>query len=535
MQTHGKRFLLLSTLLCAPIVLHQATMTLAAENTKKPNIVYILADDLGYGDLGCYNKDSKIPTPNLDQLAHEGTRFTDAHAPTSVCTPTRYAILTGRYAWRTRLQRGVLGVFGQPLIAADRLTVPSLLKQNGYKTACIGKWHLGWTWPTTDGKPPHCNQTERLSNVDLAKPVEDGPTTRGFDHYFGTDVPNYPPYCFINDNRTVGLPTLPDTGRLGGFNIPGPMVPDWKLVNILPELTKRAVSWVEGAAKSDQPFFLYLPLTSPHFPVVPAPEFKGKSQAGDYGDFVAQTDWTVGQVLDALQRGGVADNTLVIFTSDNGPEISGEVNPGAYDRALQYKHFSMGELRGAKRDTWEGGHRVPFIARWPGKVAADKVNPQMICHADLLATLAALLGAKLPANAGEDSFNILPTLLDQNLDHSAREATVHHACSGKFAIRRGDWVYIDSASGDDNGTQGEPAWFKAQRNYTADKLDAQLFNVKDDLAEHHNLLIDRRQIADELKQLLEKYKRDGRSTPGEPQKNDVPIGSRPAKKNPPTE
>ncbi len=514
--------------LCLGLLLTPLAVLLAAAGTKpaaaRPNIVFILADDLGYGDVGCYNPQSKIPTPNLDRLAGEGMRFTDSHAPTSVCTPTRYALLTGRYAWRSRLQRGVLGPWDPPLIAADRLTVASLLKEHGYATACIGKWHLGWTWPTKDGQRPS-SVGNRLSNVDFSKAIAGGPTTRGFDHYFGVDVPNYPPYCFIEGNRTVGTPSVPDTGRADGFNRPGPMLPGWKLVNILPELTRHAVKWVEDSAQSRQPFFLYLTLTSPHYPVVPSPEFKGKSGAGDYGDFVMQTDWTVGQVLDALRRSGVADNTLVIFTSDNGPEITGEVKPGAYDRAQQFKHYSMGELRGAKRDTWEGGHRVPFLTRWPGKIPANTVNPETICHVDFMATVAALLETKLPPNAGEDSVSLLPVLRGEKLPHALREATVHHAASGRFAIRRGDWVLIDSPSGDDNGRNGEPPWFKDGRGYAKHDQPGELFNVRDDISERRNQFAEHPEVVRELQALLEKYQRDGRSTPGQPQKNDPAIGS----------
>lgn len=512
---------------------HWSLNTALAAEAKRPNIVFILADDLGYGDLGCYNKESKIPTPHLDRLANEGMRFTDAHSPDSVCTPTRYALLTGRYAWRTRLQRGVLGPWDKPLIAPDRLTVATLLKQHGYATACIGKWHLGMVWSTKDGAPP-ASWTNQLSNVDFSKPITDGPTTRGFDLYFGTDVPNYPPYCFIENDRTVGVPTLPDTGRADGFNRPGPMVPGWKLVNILPELTKRAVKWVEDSAKADKPFFLYLPLTSPHYPVVPAPEFKGKSKAGDFGDFVLQTDWTVGQVLDALKRSGTADNTLVIFTSDNGPEITGEVKPGAYDRVTEFKHYSMGALRGAKRDLWEGGHRVPFLARWPGKIKAGSVSGETICHVDFMATVAALLEAKLPDAAAPDSFNLLPVLFGEPLAKPAHEAVVHHAASGKFALRQGGWVLVDARSGDDNGAKGEPEWLRKERGYTSHDEPGELFNIREDLGERRNLFAERPEIVRELKALLEQYKANGRSTPGPKQANDVPVGSgapKGAKKN----
>jgi arylsulfatase A-like enzyme len=518
----------------SPALIFLLAASLAAQaETSRPNIVFILADDLGYGDLGCYNKDSKIPTPNLDRLAREGTRFTDAHAPTSVCSPTRYAILTGRYSWRTRLQRGVLGPWDKPLIAPERLTVAKLLQQHGYATACIGKWHLGLNYPTTDGQPAS-SRDNPMSNVDFSKPIADAPTTRGFDHYFGTIVPNYPPYCFVENEHTVGIPSVREGGRDEQFNIPGPMLPGWKLVNILPELTRHAVQWIEDTAKTKKPFFLYLPLTSPHFPVVPAPEFIGKSRAGAYGDFVFQTDWTVGQVLDALKRSGVADNTLVIFTSDNGPEVV-EIKPGAYDRAQQFHHYSMGDLRGAKRDAWEGGHRVPFLARWPGKIKAGAVSDETMCHVDFMATVAAILGAKLPDNAAEDSVNVLPVLLGEKLSATAREATVHHSASGKFAIRKGDWVLIDAPGGDDNGARGEPQWLKEKRGYTKHDQPGELFNVHDDLAERHNYFAEKPGLVRELKSLLEKYKADGRSTPGAPQQNDAVIGSAAKARNPRTE
>jgi arylsulfatase A-like enzyme len=490
----------------------------------KPNIVVILADDLGYGDVGAYKKQpSKIPTPRLDALAAEGMRFTDAHAPTSVCTPTRYALLTGRYAWRTRLRMGVLGPWAPPLIDRQRMTVASLLKEQGYMTAIIGKWHLGLTWPTKDGKPPEAG-SDRLSNVDFQRPIGDAPTTRGFDYYFGVDVPNYPPYCFIENDRTLGVPSLPDTGRSEGFNRPGPMIEGWRLVEILPELTRRAVKYVENSSKLEKPFFLYFALTSPHYPVVPSPEFQGKTAVGDYGDFVHQTDWCVGQVLDALTRAGVAEDTLVLFTSDNGPEITGEVNPGAYDRIQRYAHHSIDGLRGAKRDLWEGGHRVPFLARWPGKVPAGAVCQETICHVDLLSTVADLLGARLPENAAEDSVSILPALRGRQGDTPLREATVHHGSRGHLAIRKGDWVLIDAPSGQENGFRaGEPEWFKRQRGYEPHQHPGELFNLREDLIQRHNRYGERPEIVRELAALLQKYIRDGRSTPGASQANDVRL------------
>lgn len=489
-----------------PIPLH------AAEPTK-PNIVYILADDLGYGDVGNYNPASKIPTPYIDGLAKEGVRFTDAHSPSSVCTPTRYALLTGRYAWRTRLQRNVLGPFSQPLIAEKQLTVAGLLREQGYTTACIGKWHLGWGWPNPDDG----------GKRDFSKPIPDGPTTRGFDFYFGTDVPNYPPYCFIQNDRTVGIPSeMAPVGR-DSFNHAGPMVSDWKLVDVLPGLEKRAVVYIDKASKLDKPFFLYLPLTSPHYPVVPSAAFKGKSQAGAFGDFVVQTDHVVGRVLDALKRSGVADKTLVILTSDNGPEITGEVNPGAYDRLKEFGHASMGALRGTKRDAWEGGHRVPFIARWPGKIPAGATCDESICHVDLMATLAALLNVKLHADAGVDSVNILPALLGEKRKATLREATVHHSAQGKFAVRKGDWVLILASTGDDNGKKGEPAWFRNDRGYKPHSEAGELFNLAKDPTQKVNRYAAEPERVKELAALLERYVTEGRSTPGPNQKNDVDI------------
>ena len=300
--------------LCAAIGLCLTALAAAAP----PNIVYILADDLGYGDLGCYQRGSKNPTPHLDRLAAEGMRFTDAHSPSAVCTPTRYALLTGRYAWRSRLKTGVLPPWGDTLIEQRRMTVATLLRQQGYRTACFGKWHLGWHWPTKDGQPARSGPNSPLSNVDFTRKITGGPTTSGFDTYFGVDLPNYPPYCFIDIDATVGIPSEPSTAE---FNRPGPMLLGWKWVDVFPEITRRAVRFIEEAAAASprRPFFLYFPLTAPHFPIVPAREFQRDSGAGDYGDFVAQVDAVVGRVQETLERSGVADDTLVIFTERQRP------------------------------------------------------------------------------------------------------------------------------------------------------------------------------------------------------------------------
>jgi arylsulfatase A-like enzyme len=498
----------------------------AAADASRPNIVYILADDLGYGDLGCYNAESKIPTPNLDRLASEGIRFTDAHSPSSVCTPTRYALLTGRYCWRSRLKAQVLGPWGATLIEEGRLTAPQLLRDHGYATHCVGKWHLGFDWPTNNGQPAESRQNV-LSNVDFTKPILNGPITRGFDSYFGVDLPNYPPYIYLENDHSVGIPTVPNSPAQ---NRPGPMLPGWNWVNILPDCAARAVKIIENASggtgvspvpraadgktpTNQKPFFLYFPLTSPHYPVVPDPEFRGKSGAGDYGDFVTQSDAVIGQILDALKRTGLTDNTLVIFTSDNGPEVV-EIKPGAYDRLKEFGHASMGQLRGCKRDIWEGGHRVPFIARWPGQIPAGTTSTETICHVDFLATIAALLKTKLSDDAGEDSYNILPTLKNEKRDRPIRPATIHHAASGKFAIRQGDWVFLDAPTGDDNGPPNrrlEPQWFKDARGYQPHNLPGELYNLATDLSQRHNLYADHPDKVRDLKALLTKYQTEGRS------------------------
>jgi arylsulfatase A len=486
---------------------------LPAAEQPRPNVIYILADDLGYGDVGCYNPASKIPTPNMDRLAKDGMRFTDAHSPSAVCTPTRYALLTGRYAWRTRLQRGVLRPFSPPLIAESRLTVARLLAEQGYATACIGKWHLGWGWPE-----PGADGTR-----DFTRPIPDGPTTRGFDFYFGTDVPNFPPYCFVANDRTVGIPSADAPVGRDAFNIAGPMLPGWRLVDVLPGLESRAVEYIEKSATEKKPFFLYLPLTSPHYPVVPTAAFKERTEAGEYGDFVMQTDHVVGTILDALERTGVAGNTLVILTSDNGPEVTGEVRPGAYDRLKEFGHASMGTLRGVKRDAWEGGHRVPFLARWPGTIPPGSTCDETVCHVDLMATLAALLDVKLPADAGVDSVNVLPAWLGEKHNAPLREATVHHSFQGTFAIRRGDWVLILSPTGDDNRTHGEPPWFRKDRGYTSHTEAGELFNLATDPTQRHNLYATETAKVNELAALMERYVTEGRSTPGPRQDNDVDI------------
>ena len=484
----------------------------------KPNIVYILADDMGYGDMACNNPDSKIPTPNLDRLAEQGMRFTDAHAPSSVCTPTRYALMTGRYCWRTPLKSGVLWPWDPPLIEPTRLTVAELLRQNGYQTACIGKWHLGWDWATLNGES--ANQAVALGvrdaaarhalgeDIDYSKPMRGGPIDNGFDTYFGVDVPNFPPYTWFEQDRVTDLPTVPKPDTM--FGDPGRMKPDWQLEEMIPELVHRAVDFIEAA--DAEPFFLYFPLTSPHTPIVPNEQFIGSSGAGLYGDFVCEVDWVIGEVMAALDRKGIADNTLLIFTSDNGPECIPAAGGGCYEVARQYDHYSMAEFRGAKRDTWEGGHRIPFIARWPGVTPAGTVCDQLTILADFITTCAHFLDVELPQGAAEDSISILPLLQGQT-DTPVRNVAIHHSGSGRFAIRKDNWVFIDAPSGDDNGLRGdqmgEPQWLKAARGYVPHDYPGELFNVSEDAAEKTNLYGEYPAIVRELTQLLAQIKRIG--------------------------
>ncbi|MEO6739396.1 MAG: arylsulfatase [Chthoniobacteraceae bacterium] len=494
-----------------------------AAETAPPNIVVILADDLGYGDVHCYNTErGKIPTPNIDRLAAQGMRFTDGHSSSGVCSPSRYTLLTGRWHWRTRLQSGIVGVFGGPLIAPERLTIAGLLKQHGYHTAAIGKWHLGWDWPIADGQRKFfAGGGEKVSDGAVAsdahrsawsdvfsKPIAGGPTRRGFDSYFGTDVPNWPPYCFIEDERTRGIPShfLPAELLVKMANLAsmqGPALANWNLDAILPVLGEHACQFIERAAKRRGPFFLYLPLTSPHTPLAVPTAWKGRSGLNTYADFVMETDAIVGRVLAALEKCGVAKNTLVIFTSDNGcaPSIGVEELEKA-------GHFPSGPLRGCKSDVWEGGHRVPFIVRWPGVVAAGSHCDQLVQQADLMATFAEILPAKLPANVGEDSVSILPLL--RGSEKPVRAFAVNQSSGGLPAIRKGPWKLIFGP--------GSGGWGKG-----AEDQPMQLYNLADDLGETENLLTEKPEIVAELTALMDRVVNEGRSTPGVAQANDRPF------------
>lgn len=483
----------------------------AAESKGQlPNIIYILCDDLGYGDVKCLNPEGKIATPNVDKLAAGGMIFTDAHSGSSVCTPTRYGVMTGRYSWRTRLQNGVLGGYSPRLIAAGRMTVASMLKQNGYATACFGKWHLGMDWARTGGEKPG-DEIKNASNIDFTKPTEGGPADCGFDHYYGISASlDMPPYVYIENNKAVSVPT--EITKEGGRE--GLTAKDFKAVEVLPTVTRKTVEWIgqhSGTAGGGKPFFIYMPLNSPHTPIVPTSEWQGKSDLGKYGDFVMETDWAVGEVMKALEKNGVADNTLVIFTSDNG------CSPAAGIDELEAKgHHPNYIYRGHKADIWDGGHRIPFICRWPMKIKAGSKSDQLTCLTDLMATSAEIAGAQLPDTAGEDSVSILPALLGAD-KAPLREAVVHHSINGAFSIRQGKWK-LELCPG--SGGWSKPGDGEALRQGLP---KVQLYDMSGDVTEKVNLQDEHADVVERLTKLVEKYVADGRSTPGEPQKNDVPV------------
>jgi arylsulfatase A-like enzyme len=485
----------------------------APKRPRRPNIVLILADDLGYGDVGVYNSESKIPTPELDRLAREGVRFTDAHTPCGVCSPTRYGLLTGRYPWRTELKTQVLWPWDKPLIEKERLTLPKMLKAHGYSTAAFGKWHLGWDWATRDGSrvnaqvrmgdPQREIRYEFAKKVLFDRPVGEGPTTRGFDSYFGVDLPNFPPYTFIENDRLTAAPSVEKPDSMFGW--PGAMKPGWELEGVLPEIAARAVRHIREKAAKQDPYFVYFPMTAPHTPIAPAKEFAGKSKAGPYGDFVNQVDFVVGQVMEAIRSSPTAEETIVLFTSDNGPENL------TYPVLREFGHASQGPLRGAKRMLWEGGHRVPFLAWAPGRIQPGRVEDEVICLTDVMATVASITGTKLGNDMAEDSYDVSAALFGKPRKQAIREATVHHSMNNEYGLRQGDWVYIESEKSAHGAA--EPDWWRERNGIQPHSQPAELFHLKEDLKETKNLYAAYPEKARAMSALLEKYKSEGRSVP----------------------
>ena len=468
--------------------------------TEHPNIVYILADDLGYGDLSCLNDSSKINTPNLDKLAGQGMIFTDAHSNSAVCTPTRYGTLTGRYAWRTRLKSGVLWGTDGHLINPERTTVASLLKKNGYQTACIGKWHLGLDFAK-----------DSTDTFDFFAPIKNTPNTIGFDYSFiipsSLDIP---PYFYVENDRITAT-QIDTVDKMAGkaFWRKGLCGNDFKHIEVLPKLTEKAVGFITEQSKIDKTFFLYLPLPAPHTPILPTEEFQGKSNTNEYGDFVLMVDDVVRQIVQALKENGVAENTLIIFTSDNG------CSPMADFAELEgLGHDPSYVFRGHKADIFEGGHRVPFITKWPARINAGTSSSEIICATDLLATCSAIVGDTLNNDEGEDSYNILPALLGQKTGRPIREAIVHHSVNGSFSIRKGKWK-LEFCPG--SGGWSFPRPKKAKE---LELFPVQLYNLEEDIAEENNLAESNPKLVKELTALMQKYIDEGRSTPGTIQQNE---------------
>ncbi|WPJ96285.1 arylsulfatase [Coraliomargarita algicola] len=456
----------------------------ASPESKLPNIVVILADDLGYGDVSFLNPDSKIKTPDMDALAQAGVWATDAHAPSAICSPSRYAMLTGRYPWR-KMKSGRLSPWAPLSIDINRVTIPSMLQTKGYHTACIGKWHLGYNWPWKGGQRPSKEvigsntSTAKNDMFDWTQPIE-GPTSIGFDYYFGVDCPNFPPFAFIENTKLTCDPidfegkSLKSKGPRGYIHGDGPGEDGWDLEAILPKITEQAVRYINEKSRESEPYFLYFSLTAPHTPAAVTKEFSGTSEAGSYGDWVVQTDDAIGQVIEAIKSSGEFENTLIIVSSDNGPE--------AFTRLLiqTHGHRSSAHLRGLKGDAWEGGHRVPFIASWPkGGISGGREIDATISLMDLFATTASIVEFQLEAGVADDSLNMLPSLLQ---DAVVRDEMIYHSGRAAYGLRQGDWVYLRKG-----GSKEEPEWYLQAQQIKSAAASDELFNLADDEAQQYNV------------------------------------------------
>ena len=493
---------------------------MADHHEAKPNIVFILADDLGYGDVGCYNPEAKAPTPNIDRLAREGMRFTDAHSPSTVCTPTRYSLLTGRMAFRNGMKGVFTGAGGPCLIKEDRLTIAGMLRDQGYTTAMFGKWHIGLTFYDKDGKPITKNGLEAVKRIDYSQPITGGPIDRGFDQFFGTACCPTTDwlYAYIDGDKIPMPPTrVVDRKPLPKHpysrdNRPGMIAPGFDLEEVDMVFLQKSLEFLESHKQKspDKPFFLFHSAQAVHLPSFAGRAFKGKTEAGPHGDFIFELDYVVGRLMSKLDQLGYGENTLVIFSSDNGPEV-----PTAIDMRKTHKHDGARPWRGVKRDQWEGGHRVPFIARWPKNIKDGSTSKQTICLTDVIATCAALTGAKIPSNAAEDSYNILPALLGQVGDKPIREYTLHQTIKLDLAIRHGNWKYLDhrGSGGNNYGREGEWGMKQYALPERAPDAPGQLYDLAKDPGETNNLYNDHPEIVKALKEKLDEYKSSGRSAP----------------------
>ena len=476
----------------------------------KPNIIFILADDLGYGDLSCLNPRSGIKTPNIDRIASSGITFTDAHSASAVSTPTRYGILTGRYNWRSTLKQGVLDGFSAALIPSDRKTMASMLKEKGYQTACMGKWHLGWDWNNID---------KGSDRVDYTKPVKNGPTTLGFDYFFGISASlDMPPYVYVENDRVTALPDHITEGNNINYDKPGSDGSYWRKgitgndfdhSECLPEIIRHAVTFIDRKSSSAEPYFLYLALPAPHTPILPSEEFRGKSGLNYYADFVMMVDSKIGEILNAIERSGEREKTIVVFASDNG------CSPWAdFETLISKGHNPSYIFRGTKADLFDGGHRIPCLFSWPERIKEPFTVNQTVCLTDFMATFASITGYSLTDNEGEDSYNLLPVILNPKSNKVIREATVSHSINGSFTIRQGDWKLLLAPG---SGGWSTPVPGSRQEEGLP---PVQLYNLKDDPSEKQNVQDKYPEIVKQLTALLRNYIVNGRSTSGQPQKND---------------
>ena len=464
----------------------------------RPNIIYVLADDMGYGDVSCLNPESRIRTPHLDRLASEGLVCRDAHASSAVCTPSRYSILTGRYNWRSSLKRGVTFGYDGPLIEPGRMTVGSFLRDRGYATACVGKWHLGWKWATNSDDP---------EDVDFSRPIEGGPTSVGFDYFYGIAASlDMPPYVYVEDDRVTAMPEENTPGREGKeFWRPGPIAPDFEHADVLPRLTGKVIDYIDARGEDGQSFFVYFPLPAPHTPILPAPEFQGKSGTNEYGDFCLQVGDVVGQIMAALDRQGLSEDTILIFASDNGCSPMAD-----FEELAAVGHHPSYVFRGHKADIYEGGHRIPLLVRWPTRIPAGTVSEQTVCLTDLLATCAEIMGEGVPPDAAEDSVSNLPVWCGGV--EAVRQATVHTSIDGSLSIRKGRWKL--------EMCPGSGGWSAPRPGPECEGLPpVQLYDLSADVGERQNVQAQHPEVVAELTDMLTGYVRNGRSTPGPVQEN----------------
>lgn len=480
-----------------------------AQTTEKPNVVYILADDLGIGDVSAFNENSKLKTVHIDNLAAEGMKFTDAHSGSAVCSPTRYGILTGRYSWRSVLKKGVLSGYSNALIEPDRITVADVFQTQGYHTAFVGKWHLGWDWKFRQSTGNIENLNAR-PEVDFSSPVNNGPKEKGFKYSYGfSGSLDMAPYVYVENGKPTSVPTKSTVSAdYKGFWREGPTGDDFVHAEVLQHLTRKAVGYIEEQSANRTPFFLYFALPSPHTPILPSAGYLGKSNTNFYGDFVLETDGVVGQIIDALKKQGVYENTIIIFTSDNGCSPRAE-----FEELASVGHHPSYIYRGHKADIYEGGHRVPFVVSWPQRIPKGTTSAQTICTTDLMATVADLFGLTLPQDCAEDSFSFLPILLNKAERIHPERGIIHHSVEGRFAIRKDNWKLIL--------WPGSGGWSSPKTGAESEGLPRyQLFDLAVDPGEKNNLVDAQPEKVKELEALFAEYIRNGRSTAGTPQQND---------------